>query len=94
MPTTELTIVETKRATLTGESRTQKNIYDDDSRHFVAIINDALPDYLQEHYCRLFKHAPKLLAALEEITNVDFLDEHAVFKAQQTAHRTLSLFKK
>jgi hypothetical protein len=34
------------------------------------------------------------LEALEEITNVDFLDEHAVFKAQQTAHRTLSLFKK
>ena len=90
----ELTIIESKKASLTGEMRTQKNIYDANENHFIAIINNDLNEPLQEHYSRLFLNAPKLLHALEEITNVDFLDEHAVFKAQQLAHRTLSLFKK
>ena len=90
----ELIIVESKRHTLTGETKTQKNIYDENQTQFIAIINSELNEPMQEHYSRLFLNAPKLLQELEEIANVDFLDEHAVFKAQQLAHRTLSLFKK
>lgn len=90
----ELTIIESKKASLTGEMRTQKNIYDANENHFIAIINNDLPEPTQEHYSRLFTNAPKLLKALEELTNVDMLDDMAVFKAQQIAHRTLSLFQK
>lgn len=91
---TKLTIVESKKPTLSGELRTQKNIYDENGTQFVAIINDAMPLHLQEFYTNLFVNSPQLLSALEELTNVDILNDHAVFKAQQIAHRTLSLFKK
>jgi hypothetical protein len=92
MKTPKFTIVNSKRPSLLGGEKIQKNIYDENKLHFVAIINDSIPEHLQDYYIKLFTNAPKLLEALNTLANVDMIDDASVFKAQQLAHRTLSLF--